>query len=640
MAFNRHAKHCQKCVLLTRQLTDSATGKDAGGNVTSIADRFLRSVSDLKKAKMSMQNQWKLLSQLKDYLNKANYDKNQQIIVSKDWLDSLQKLTYSQLETIRKLSSGSVSTATSKISNTKHKDSNDLDNVKLMPEQTESLADPDSTNVQRKTQQQIREQGTPDNKIESKDGITMPQILSTLLFKLSPKATQSSVVTPKWKVNIHSNIPKHSIVSRTRHVLNSIISAESNASKLRRLEELLLHVDQYPEARHYAIKEGAIRILLQTRQKAKDEQIKASIREALAVMGYIDPLPGRGIRILSIDGGGIRGVLVIEMLKKLEELTGKKTYEMFDYICGVSTGAILAAVLVLPKDILEGGHKRKSLDEVSALYKDLSTKVFTQSAIKGTSSLVWSHAYYDTALWEKLLTEHLGDKILIKTTRDPNAPKFAAISAVVNHERVMAYVFRNYTLPHRVESQYMGSHKYKLWEAVRASAAAPSYFEEFKYGDYLHQDGGILVNNPCAVAIHEAKQLWPNNPIQCVVSFGTGRIPHHISGNESLEVAISSWKEKFYKILDSATDTEAVHTMLNDLLPDHIYFRFNPYLTEMLSMVEIRPDKISQMEQDARMYVRRNEEKFQMAATALLEKRQIQQKVVDWIILQRQLSSL
>lgn len=637
MAFNRHTTHCRKCILLTRQLTDSAAGKDAGGNVTSIADKFLRSMNDLRKVKMSMPNQWKLLSQLKDYLNKANYDKNQQIIVPKDWLDSLQKLTYSQLETIRKLSSSGSDTskttdANDNNSNTKHKDGNDLKNAKtLIAEQAASL-EPDSTAVQLRTQQQVREQNTPDNKVEVKDGMGMPQILSTLLLKLSPKVTQSAVVIPKWKVNIQSNIPKHSIVSRTRHVLNSIVSAESNASKLRRLEDLLLHVDQYPEARHYAIKEGGIRVLLRTRQKTKDEQIKASIREALAVMGYVDPLPGRGIRILSIDGGGIRGVLVIEMLKKLEELTGKKTYEMFDYICGVSTGAILAAVLA--------GHKRKSLDEVLTLYKELSTRVFTQSAIKGTSSLVWSHAYYDTALWEKLLAEHLGDKVLIKTTRDPNAPKFAAISAVVNHERVMAYVFRNYTLPHRVESQYMGSHKYKLWEAVRASAAAPSYFEEFKYGDYLHQDGGILVNNPCAVAIHEAKQLWPNNPIQCVVSFGTGRIPHHISESESLEVALSSWKEKFYKILDSATDTEAVHTMLNDLLPDHVYFRFNPYLTEMLSMVEIRPEKISQMEQDARMYVRRNEEKFQKAAVTLSEKRQIQQKVVDWIALQKQLYGL
>lgn len=101
----------------------------------------------------------------------------------------------------------------------------------------------------------------------------MSQVFSALFFKLFAKNKQNTVV-PKWKVNIRSNIPKHSIASRTRHVLNSILSAESNASKWRRIEDLLLHIDQYPESRHYAIKEGAIRVLLRTRQKTKDEQIK------------------------------------------------------------------------------------------------------------------------------------------------------------------------------------------------------------------------------------------------------------------------------------------------------------------------------------------------------------------------------
>jgi len=140
-----------------RHLTDSATGKDASGNVTSITNKLLSSINDIKKVKMSMPNQWKLLSQLKDYLNK-NYDKNQ-INLSKDWLDILQKLTYSQLETIRKLSSDSIKTIktdASKTSDTKHKESNDSENIKLtfMSDQTESLVN-NSTNIQPKMQQVI-----------------------------------------------------------------------------------------------------------------------------------------------------------------------------------------------------------------------------------------------------------------------------------------------------------------------------------------------------------------------------------------------------------------------------------------------------------------------------------------------------
>lgn len=631
--FNRSIWN-NKCVLcIFRQLTDSAAGKGYSGSVNR--NKLLNRIKNasLWKMKMSMQNHTKLLMQLKDFLHKSGYDKSLQIILSKNWLDFLQKVTYSQINTLKKLSpiEFSKNTNDTKISDVKKCNNSEKEKKNVILETLEEKTLITNTSECKK---QTHEDITSENKFQAKIGSqSLSQFLNALIFNSAQSKTAGLVVSPKWKINLHKNIPKHSIASRTRHVLNAIATAESNASCLRRIEDLLLHIDQYSEARHYAIKEGAIKILLKTRQRIKDEQIRAPIREALTVLGYTDPLPGRGIRILSIDGGGMRGVLVIEMLKKLERLTGKKTYEMFDYICGVSTGAILAAVL--------GGHKRKSLYEISELYKELSAKVFTQSAIKGTSNLVWSHGYYDTALWEKLLKEHLGEKILIKTARDSTSPKFSAISAVVNHERVMAYVFRNYTLPHRVESLYIGSYKHKLWEAIRASAAAPSYFEEFKCGEYLHQDGGILVNNPCAVALHEAKQLWPNSPIQCVISFGTGRTPSQICGNnkKSAEIAISSWKEKFYKILDSATDTEAVHTMLNDLLPEYVYFRFNPYLTEMLSMVEIRPEKITQLEQDAKMYIRRNEEKFQKAAEVLLQKRRLQQKIMDWITLQRKMSN-
>jgi calcium-independent phospholipase A2-gamma len=52
--------------------------------------------------------------------------------------------------------------------------------------------------------------------------------------------------------------------------------------------------------------EGVIRLLLQMRKEASDKPTLAVLRETLAVLGHVDPLPGRGIRILSIDGGGIR----------------------------------------------------------------------------------------------------------------------------------------------------------------------------------------------------------------------------------------------------------------------------------------------------------------------------------------------
>lgn len=73
------------------------------------------------------------------------------------------------------------------------------------------------------------------------------------------------------------------------------------------------------------------------------------------------------------------------------------------------------------------------------------------------------------------------------SARDKNCPKLSAVSAIVNAQKVQNYIFRNYEYPQGVGSTYKGSMNYKMWEAVKASSAAPGYFEECKFGDLVFQ---------------------------------------------------------------------------------------------------------------------------------------------------------
>ena len=65
-----------------------------------------------------------------------------------------------------------------------------------------------------------------------------------------------------------------------------------------------------------------------------------------------------------------------------------------------------------------------------------------------------------------------------------------------------------------------------------------------------------MTNNPAALALHEAKLLWPGSPFQCIVSLGTGRYKGR-SGPST--TSFSTVREKLLKIVASATDTEGKH---------------------------------------------------------------------------------
>jgi predicted acylesterase/phospholipase RssA len=74
------------------------------------------------------------------------------------------------------------------------------------------------------------------------------------------------------------------------------------------------------------------------------------------------PVAKQGLRILSMDGGGMKGLATVQILKEIEKGTGKRIHEMFDLICGTSTGGMLAVAL---------GIKLMSLEECEEIYKNL-----------------------------------------------------------------------------------------------------------------------------------------------------------------------------------------------------------------------------------------------------------------------------
>lgn len=88
---------------------------------------------------------------------------------------------------------------------------------------------------------------------------------------------------------------------------------------------------------------------------------------------------------------------------------------------------------------------------------------------------------------------------------------------------------------------------------------------------------------------------------------------------------------KFSRILDAATDTEQTHHIMSDLLTPGTYFRFNPYLTEMIPMTECDDQKLMQAENDALMYYRRNEDKFEELAEMLTKPRSNTTLIKDFI---------
>jgi predicted patatin/cPLA2 family phospholipase len=206
-------------------------------------------------------------------------------------------------------------------------------------------------------------------------------------------------------------------------------------------------------------------------------------------------VPGqKGLRILSLDGGGTRGVLSIAFLKEILKRVNRnlEPYQMFDLICGTSTGGIIATLL---------GAQQASLAEAEVLYDAFIDKIFAQ---RSNLRLVTEQAAYDGRDWEKILYDMCGDQLLLDSNQHDCARVFC-VSTKVNVNPPLPNLWRNYNYPPGQRARYPGACRVNTFTAIRATTAAPTFFTPVQWENGLYCDGALVANNPTAIALQEAK---------------------------------------------------------------------------------------------------------------------------------------
>jgi patatin-like phospholipase/acyl hydrolase len=210
-------------------------------------------------------------------------------------------------------------------------------------------------------------------------------------------------------------------------------------------------------------------------------------------------------KILSIDGGGFRGVYAAHILKRIEEEYGVSWTKDFDMIAGTSTGSIIAAGLVCGI----------SANEIVARYKALGKTVFQKKffcRLWGIGSLLSQfYSPYDANNLKNELYKIFGNKKL----GDCSFPLLIPATDIANGS---VYVFKS-----QYDNNFVRDKDILVADAVLASCSAPTYFDPQYVGDYLMADGGLWANNPTLVAAVEAKRRFAQ-PLENlrILSIGTG----------------------------------------------------------------------------------------------------------------------
>lgn len=273
---------------------------------------------------------------------------------------------------------------------------------------------------------------------------------------------------------------------------------------------------------------------------------------------------GQPFRILSIDGGGIKGIFPAAVLAHLEErfLGGRSIATCFDLVTGTSTGGILALGLAA------GRTSKELLD----MYVRDGEKIFPPGGLGRLWRTVRGLALYryDRAALTKVLEQVLGTRILAESNSR------LCIAAFEGHHGEV-YILKT---PHHPAYRIDGH--VPMVTAGQATSAAPCYFRALDSGDYRFVDGGIWANNPAMIALVDALACFAVDTTQVrMLTLGCGREPVRVGRLKAIG-GMLTWTNAIFAAMDLQSQNALGQARL--LIGPESVYRVEPQLTQPIAL--------------------------------------------------------
>ncbi len=281
------------------------------------------------------------------------------------------------------------------------------------------------------------------------------------------------------------------------------------------------------------------------------------------------------LKILSIDGGGIRGIIPALVLQSIEERTGRPIATMFDLIAGTSKGGVIALGLTKPG---EDGKPAHSARMIVDLYETWGPRTFSRSIsqrLRTCNGILGEK--YSCDGFNEMVAEYLGDARLSDALTD-------VLITAYDTERRCPFFFKSA----RARSQQDCDFLMRL--AALATAAAPTYFEPVKLETdtaaeyYSLIDGGVYANNPAMCAYAEMMRDHPSSEV-LLVSLGTGELTRSLPYDKVKDWGLIGWARPLLDVVfDGVSDT--TDYQLCQLLGSESYQRFQVVLDQRSERID------------------------------------------------------